>query len=342
MTTGTITSYEAALPEGRGPLSDVLVRALRHTPGTVPLPRSGATAEPYGDDLQLALYVCYDLHYQGFEGVSGAWEWEPELLAVRRDLEHVFLAALRADTPGGDDVTGVLDELLIEPVDGYGVSHHLRDHGDLEQVREYVAHRSIYHLKEADPHAWAIPRLRGRAKAALVAVEFDEFGGGRAEMMHSRLFADLMDELGLNSSYGAYLDVVPAPALATVNMMSMFGLHRALRAALVGHFAAAEITTAPAARRMDRALRRLGVGERGTLFFTEHIEADAVHEQVLRRDVVGDLLRREPGLAADVAFGVQATEFLEARLGEHLLESWRSGRSSLRRPLRSAAVRDQV
>ena len=97
----------------------------------------------------------------------------------------------------------------------------------------------------------------------------------------------------------------------------------------MGHFAAAEITTAPSARRMAQALERFGAGEYATVFFTEHIEADAVHEQVLRRDVIGDLLDREPGLAPDVVFGIQATDLLEERLGTRLLESWRAGRGSL-------------
>jgi hypothetical protein len=138
------------------------------------------------------------------------------------------------------------------------VSGYLRDEGEWWQLREFVAHRSIYLLKEADPHAWAIPRLRGQAKASLVAVEFDEFGGGRAKRMHSRLFKDLMEGVGLDARYGRYLDVVPAVTLATVNMMSLFGLHRALRGALVGHFAAAEISTPPNAQRMAQALERLG------------------------------------------------------------------------------------
>ena len=43
---------------------------------------------------------------------------------------------------------------------------------------EYFVHRSIYHLKEGDPHAWLIPRLTGQAKAAFVAIEFDEYGAG--------------------------------------------------------------------------------------------------------------------------------------------------------------------
>lgn len=328
-----MTSTAPSLPAPRGPMSAALVAALSGGAPPASLRAFAVdTADPFGEDLQLALCLCYELHYRGFDGVASGWEWEPALLEVRRTLEAAFLSALRAEVAGGDDVAAVLDEQLVEPVDGDGVSHHLRDHGELWQLREYVTHRSIYHLKEADPHAWVIPRLRGRAKAALVAVEYDEFGGGRAEMMHAQLFADLMDELGLDSSYLAQLDAVPAPMLATVNMMSMFGLHRALRGAMVGHFAVAEITTAPSAQRMADALERLGVGPRGTLFFTEHIEADAVHEQILRRDVIGDLLRTEPDLAQDLVFGIQATNLLEERLGDHLLGCWRSDpvRSSLR------------
>jgi hypothetical protein len=129
------------------------------------------------------------------------------------------------------------------------------------------------------------------------------------------------------------LDVVPAPAISIVNLMSMFGLHRRLRGAMVGHFTAAEITTPPSAQRITKALQRLGAGDTCTRFFTEHIEADAVHEQVLRRDVIGDLLDREPHLTADVAFGIAATELLEARLANHLLTAWRAGTTSLRQPL---------
>ncbi|SEF62378.1 Iron-containing redox enzyme [Thermomonospora echinospora] len=322
-------------PAPRGPLSEAVVSALRSSvPGTARFPVAEVrSADPLGEDLQLALYTCYELHYQGFQDVDPGWEWEPELLRFRGAVEGVFLAELRAGVPGGDDVGACLEELLVEPVDARGVSHFLKDEGEWWQLREYLVHRSIYHHKEADPHALLIPRLRGQAKASLVAVEFDEYGGGRWERMHSRLYADLMDEVGLDDGYLRYLDAVPAVMLATVNMMSLFGLHRALRGAMVGHFAAAEITTAPSARRMAEALERLGVGPRGTLFFTEHIEADAVHEQVLRHDVLGDLLRREPGLAADVVLGVQATSLLEERLGDHLLGCWGAGRTSLLRPL---------
>ncbi|MBE1536319.1 iron-containing redox enzyme family protein [Actinomadura algeriensis] len=333
------------LPEPRGPLSRAVIDMLAD-PAQPPPPSGAASADPYGEDLQLALHVCYELHYRGFAGVDPEREWDPELLRLRGALETVFLDALRTDTApvpaagdGGDahaELRDVLDGLLTEPAgDGGGVAGHLRETGQWWQLREHAAHRSVYHLKEADPHAFVIPRLRGRAKTALVAVEHDEFGGGRPDRIHSGLYADLLEDLALDPAYGAYVDAAPAAMLATVNMMSCFGLHRSLRGALVGHFAAAEITTAPAARRMVRVLERFGAGPRALLFYTEHIEADAVHEQVLRHDVIGGLLADEPELAGDVTFGVRATGLLEDRLAAHLLGAWRADppRTSLRRPL---------
>jgi hypothetical protein len=245
-------------------------------------------------------------------------------------MEETFLHALRRDVPGGDDISGVLESLLVEPVDGTGVSHFLCHEGEWRHVREYFVHRSIYHHKEADPHAWVIPRLTGQAKASLVAVEFDEFGGGRGEQMHSQLYVDLLAGAGLATGYLSYLDSTPAAMIAVVNMMSLFGLRRSLRGALVGHFAAAEITTPPSAQRMVKALDRLSADPACLRFFTEHVEADAVHEQVMRRDVIGDLLAREPELTEAVVFGVQATELLEDRFGNSVLAAWRAGRSSLR------------
>ncbi|MFM9627188.1 iron-containing redox enzyme family protein [Streptomyces galilaeus] len=326
-------AYEGPrLPGARGPLSAGVREYLLGT-GPLPPAPTAERAAPYGDDLQLALYVCYEPHYRGFAGVSPDVEWDPGLLRLRAALEQRFLTALRADTPVQDSVEDALAELLVEPVEGTGVSHFLRDEGELWQLREYAAQRSLYHLKEADPHAWVLPRLWGRAKAAMAAVEFDEYGGGRADRVHARLFADLMTDLDLDTTYGRHLDAACAETLATVNLMSLFGLHRGLRGALVGHFATVEITSSPGSRRLAEAMRRAGAGPAAAYFYDEHVEADAVHEQIVRHEVIGGLLEQEPWLAPDVAFGVGATVLLEDRLGERLLGDWRAGRSSLRTPL---------
>ena len=222
--------------------------------------------------------------------------------------------------------------------DGPSLSRHLELHGTLDQVLEFLVHRSAYQLKEADPHSWAIPRLWGRPKAALLEVQGDEYGGGDPERIHAELFAQTMEELGLDRTYGAYVDRLPGVTLATVNLMSLLGLHRRWRGAIVGHLAAFEMTSSLPNRRYGNALRRLGFGPRATDFFDEHVVADAVHENVAAVDLAGGLARQDPALAGDVLWGARALIDVEGRWARHLLDCWEGGRSSLLRPLTALAA----
>ncbi|MFF0217773.1 iron-containing redox enzyme family protein [Streptomyces vinaceus] len=334
----TATAAGPRLVEGRGELSRAVTKALRSGDRPAYATASVLKADPWGEDLQLALYLLYELHYRGFDGVDDEREWDPELLRLRQALETRFLHALHTELSRAPrSVEEAFDPLLVEPVDLSGsLSHRLETRGELWQLREYAALRSLYHLKEADPHLWVVPRLTGRAKAAMAAIEYDEFGAGRADRIHAKLFADLMVDLDLDPAYGHYLDRAPAPLLATVNLMSLFGLHRARRGALVGHFACVEVTSSPGSRRLAKAMRRCGAGPAAEHFYAEHVEADAVHEQVVRHEVIGGLLAEEPGIEADIAFGCAATVLLEDRLATHLCRAWDQGLSALRSPLPQA------
>jgi hypothetical protein len=208
----------------------------------------------------------------------------------------------------------------------------------VDQALEFVAIRSVYNLKEADPHSWALPRLRGAPKSALVEIQTDEYGGGKPDRMHSALFASSMDALGLDSTYGAYLDVVPGVGLATVNLMSLLGLQRRWRGAIVGHLAAFEMTSSQPNRRYASGLRRLGFGKSATDFFDEHVEADAVHENIAAYDMAGGLAREQPELAGDILFGARALLALESAASRHMLDAWQHGETAMLRPLRDAVA----
>jgi hypothetical protein len=201
---------------------------------------------------------------------------------------------------------------------------------DLAQVREFLVHSSAYQLKEADPHSWALPRLSGPPKAALVEIQADEYGGGRPERIHATMFARSMEALGLDATPGAYLQAIPGHTLATVNLMSLFGLHRRLRGAIVGHLALFEMSSSIPNRRYANALRRLGLGEPATAFFDEHVEADAVHENIAAVDLAGGLARQQAELGPDILWGAKALAALDARWAGAVLAAWGHGRSSLR------------
>jgi hypothetical protein len=266
------------------------------------------------------------------------------VLMFRGALEREFEAALSELVPDhGPHFDSLGDELqrLVQEDDGPPLSRYAETQATLDQLLEHVVHRSAYQLKEADPHSWAIPRLTGGPKAALVEIQADEYGGGRAERIHSVLFENTMRSLGLCPRYGGYLDWLPGITLATVNLMSWFGLHRRLRGALVGHLAAFEITSSVPNRRYGNGFRRLGFGSEVTGFYDEHVEADAVHESIAAWDLAHALSIAEPELSHGILFGARALLALEARWAEHLLRRWSDDQTSLTRPLDLAAARER-
>lgn len=291
------------------------------------------------DDLQASLTMLYGLCYGDLGSADPRWEWDPRLIEIRGLLENSFEQELRTrlspPLPQSNDVASVAAALfeLTAADDSPSVSKFIAREATLEQAIEFLIQKSIYTLKEADPHSWAIPRLQGRAKAALVEIQADEYGGGRFERVHSRIFAQTLESLGLSSNYGDYLDHVPAVTLASFNAMSMFGLNRRLRGAIVGHLAAFEMTSSIPNKFYGNGFRRLGFDERTTWYFDEHVAADAVHEQIAARDLAGSLAEDQPQLVNDIFFGAAACLYLDGLVGAQQLDAWREGRSSLRQPV---------
>jgi hypothetical protein len=163
----------------------------------------------------------------------------------------------------------------------------------------------------------------------MVEIQYDEYGSGDAAQMHSELFGTTMSALGLDPTYGAYLDHLPGATLATVNLVSLFGLHRRWRAALVGHLAVFEMTSVEPMGRYSSALRRLGIGAEGRRFYDVHVDADVRHGAIARDRMVPGLMEAEPDLAGDLLFGAASVLMLEERFARHLLDAWSHACTSL-------------
>jgi len=319
-----------ALPSARGPFSEEILGLLAG--GGVRSQRPSPPEDPLGDDdLHLALYLAYELHYRGLPGVPDDLEWDASTLGVRRRLESVFEACLRRTIGHLEVEPGELADVLraiASPPGDDSLSAFVEREATVDQVREFLIHRSAYQLKEADPHSWVIPRLEGAAKTMVMEIQYDEYGSGDPAWMHAELFRSTMIAAGLDGSYGAYIDRLPGTTLATVNLISLFGLHRRWRGALVGHLAAFEMTSSLPNRGYGNGFRRLGFDAEARRFFDEHVVADSVHE-VLACDLAVEVASREPVLAGDIIFGAQALDLLEGRSSAALLRAWSAGTSTL-------------
>lgn len=333
------------LPTPCGPVSDAVVRALT-APELRPRPSPRPThlepvADPLTDrDFQLALWMLYELHYRGFDGVDPELEWDPLLLAARAGLERRFEQAVRelAEPTAGFAVAApdeqpdaVADRVVAALValtrgdDASAMATHLARHATEDQFREYLAERAVYHLHESDPQSFVLPRIGGPAKAALAELQHDEYGGGRPQRLHAALFGRALESLRMTTVLTPYVDAAEATTLASVNVMSLFALHRRLRGAALGHLAAFEATSSVPCALIARGAQRLGLPEPVVDYYLEHVEADSVHEQLAIREICGALVREQPGLAADVVLGAAACLSVDGLAGDVVLARWGAG-----------------
>ena len=332
------------LPRARGPLSSCVLTVL-----TGPVRRGcgleqaatgaveAAASVLSDEDVQLGLLLLQETGSDGLDGVDDHWERSPDVVSARAVLEDAVEAELRAAVAlsvrralpdARRDVARTLFA-LTEGSEGPSVAGYIQRRATREQLHEFLVHRSVYHLREADPHTWLIPRLTGAPKAALVEVQTDEYGGGRPERMHAQMFADALAAAGMDAEYGYYLDRVPATTLAVTTTVRMLGQQRRLRGAAAGHLAAFEATSSLPNRRIAQGVRRLGLGDEAAAYFDEHVEADAVHEQLAARDLCGGLVRQQPDQLEAVLFGAASCLLVDARAGAPLLDAWTAGTSSL-------------
>jgi pyrroloquinoline quinone (PQQ) biosynthesis protein C len=235
-----------------------------------------------------------------------------------RELRHATASTVQGI--GGD----VGDALLRIAAggDGPSVAAYLQRKATREQMIDYLRERSIQQLKESDPQSFVLARLDGAAKAALAELQYDEYGGGRADHLHATLYARAMKDVGLDSTYGAYIDDVSPQTLANANAMSLFALNRRLRGAAMGHLAVFEATSSVPCKKISAGLDRLGFSRTVLAYFDEHVEADAVHEHVAAHDICGAMVAAEPHLRDDVLFGGAACLVLDGLVGQALLERW--------------------
>lgn len=333
MTAGLSPFCCAGLPAPAGPLSAFVLDAVKRPPGVLGNPPEPAGDDLSDDDFQQALYLCYEVGYAGFAGVSTDWANEPSLVALRRRLSERFLAGLTTGLdplPEGRDIPARL-EAMISADDSPSAADYLLHHGTQDQIRELLVHRSAYLLKEADPHTRVVAWLRGRPKAALVEILADEYGGGRVERMHAELYARSLRALGMDCRENAYLAELPGVTLATANLTSALCDRPCWRGALLGHLAVTEMTSSGANRRYGATLRRMGLGHPDvTDYFDEHVAADAVHDVVAAHDMAGSFARSEPDLAESVLRGAQLLLRVEGAFARHVIASWANGHSSLR------------
>ena len=137
------------------------------------------------------------------------------------------------------------------------------------------------------------------------------------------MFGDAMEACGLDRTYGAYVDEATALTLAVEQ-------RDVVVRRCTGGCAAQRSGTWPRSRRPARCrarkiaggAERLGLPAAVAAYYSEHVEADSVHEQVAARDICGGFVADQPGLRGDVFFGAAACLHLDGLAAREMLDHW--------------------
>ena len=164
-------------------------------------------------------------------------------------------------------------------------------------------------------------RMPVRAKLELARNYWDEMGRGHEDGMHGLMLAQLGIALGLRPS----IEATVWESLALANLMLALAANRRYAWQSVGALGVIEMTAPGRVARVNRGLRRLGVGAAGRRYFQLHAGLDVKHSIEWNREVIRPLVERDPALARPIAEGA----LLRLTAGARCFERYRRELHSL-------------
>lgn len=204
------------------------------------------------------------------------------VLARIEELEAAWIeplvAGLEDRTPplaGRADWKDRLGELLARERAGSPAGSYLAEKATREQFAHVVREFALDGLTEAQNFFPAIPRLPMRAQMAVMRVLIDEFGCGNLQQTHSRLYLDLLAELGLPQELESFLDTTGDETYEFLNVFYWLTQRAGHVEYFLGALAYLEASIPDAFTVQARACARLGLAQ--GRYYTEHLHIDTFH-----------------------------------------------------------------
>ncbi|WP_308312468.1 iron-containing redox enzyme family protein [Streptomyces sp. ISL-11] len=197
---------------------------------------------------------------------------------LERDWIVARVAELSARTPAvasRAQWVEKLEDLLAEERKGSGTAHYLAEEATRAQFAAVVREFALDGLTEAQNFFPAVPRLPLKAQMAVMRVLIDEFGCGNLRQAHSRLYLDLLAELGLPQDLESFLDTTSDETYAFLNVFYWLTQRAPHVEYFLGALAYLEASIPHAFRTQARACERLGIEH--DRYYTEHLHIDTFH-----------------------------------------------------------------
>ncbi len=313
----------------RGPLSLAVMTALTSPPGSLGPVRPSPDVDAVDDgDFHLALFLCLAAQRPGSS--YPGWEHDDDLRELRHRLQRTFVERIRDESRfaspifAGDPaetVAALLDHSAASPVVA-----HLSRFGSLDQLREYVVHRSVQRCADLAPETGVLTSMRDHLAREGARPHVARRGalGPSPDMA----LAEAVAVLNLDPSLGAYVGRVPGITIASANLSTILDRCDRTSVAAVGVDAVSNRFREESWRKLPLTFGRFGIspplrpprGDGRVKGTADHAASAALTRSMRSLD---QAQRRS------LLFGVIAALYLERRFSRHVLKAWTSDRPSL-------------
>jgi hypothetical protein len=206
------------------------------------------------------------------------------ILELEKDWVVSHANALELEAPrlsSRAELMAALDALLEREKNSPSeTANFLAKHATREQFRVVVQQFAVDGLTEAQSFLPIIARLPIQAQMPMMRVLIDEFGCGNYEQMHSRLYLELLAEMGLPQNLSAYLQGVNDESYAFVNVFFWMTLRASHPEFFLGALAYLENSIPYAFSCFAEACSRLSIAHHH--YYTEHLHIDGFHAKETR------------------------------------------------------------
>jgi nitrite reductase/ring-hydroxylating ferredoxin subunit len=145
----------------------------------------------------------------------------------------------------------------------------------LSQFKLIIQEFAVDGLTEAQSFFPIIPRLPLTAQMPVLRILIDEFGCGNLDQSHSKLYFDLLSELGMSTDVNSYLDELSPESYDFLNIFYWLTERAADVEYFLGALAYLESMVPFTFKCFAEACHRLGI--MNSKYYTEHIHIDSFH-----------------------------------------------------------------
>ncbi|AOF86520.1 iron-containing redox enzyme family protein [Hydrogenophaga sp. RAC07] len=287
-------------------------------------------------DDQKRLASIYTRHFNTADQLSATYETlttdlnvaiaiEKEMLALE-DLQIVMRKGVQsgAEHSGAEFVSLVKDDIKRHAANQHEFyEEFLPNRATVEDLAFYLAQETLQDPRFDDFIAALQMGLPARPKLELASNYWDEMGNGEIARMHTVMFQNVADSLGLTDEY--IQDSLTTDGLWCGNLSTMLVLRRHLIYRGMGYFATIEHMFPKRCLSLIAAWQRLGLPTRLLEYHEEHVRVDARHASGFFQRVIAPLVDMTPGCAREMHWGVLARLNSSGRHLDALLERFKSG-----------------